>query len=628
MNETVRRAGDNYTRVVLSTLRPNVRSCKHRNSGGPARQSPYAAGVAPETKRLSLRDLWRFMAPYLRAHTKLLWLVAACLAASLVLTLAAPVLLGRFIDLSLGDATGGSLGGIAIGFLLIALGSQVVGVVTAWAATDLSTRTTNQLRSELTDHVLSLDMSFHRTTPPGELIERVDGDVGQLGVLLGNFVPQMIQEALMLIGVLALLWGIDPRLGASLTAYAVVALLLLSRLRHLGVGAWERSRESAAKASGFQEEALSSTEDVRPNGAADHVLLRFLELNRRWFWASQKASALSGTTTVAGLVLFGLSQAGALALGSWLLSQGAITLGTVYLLVQYTSYLSGPIDGFTYRVRYLQQATAAVNRVVRLSETKSVLPVAADPVRVPPGALEVRFRDVTFGYDAGEPVIRDLNLMVPAGRTLGLVGRTGSGKTTIARLVARQYDASAGEVSVGGTPVARFDLDDLRSRTAIVTQEVQLFSASILNNLTLFAECEESRIRDAVEAVGLTEWLTAQSDGLDTQLDPRSLSAGEAQLLTLARALLRDPGLVVLDEASARLDPLTEHRLQDAIARLVEGRTAIVIAHRLSTLDRVDDIAVLEDGVLAEHGPREELAANPQSAFSKLLSTYRGEVLV
>ena len=581
-----------------------------------------------EAKRLSLRDLWRFMWPYLSAHRGLLALLGGCLAAGLALSLAGPLLLRRFIDLSLGTSSEGSLVKIAAGFLFIAFATQIVGVATSWLATDLSSRTTNRLRSELTDHVLSLDMSFHRRTPPGELIERVDGDVGSLGVLLGNFVPQMIQEALLLIGVLALLWTIDPRLGACLTAYAVIALLVLSRLRHLGVGAWEESRETAAKARGFEEEALGATEDVRPNGAAAHILLRFLALNRRFFWASQKASALSGTTTVVGLTLFGLSQGGALALGAWLLSRGEVTLGTVYLLVQYTAYLSGPIDGFTYRVRYLQQATAAVNRVVRLSETTSALPVARSPRTLPDGPLEVAFDNVTFSYDDGEPVIRDLRLTLPPGRVLGLVGRTGSGKTTLARLVARQYDVTVGEVRVGGIPVRELDLDALRSRIAVSTQEVQLFSASIRNNIGLFADYDSDVLRAAVTAVGLDQWLASRPEGLDAELDPRSLSAGEAQLLTLGRALLRDPGLVILDEASARLDPVTEHRLQDAIANLLTGRTAMVIAHRLSTLDRVHDIAVLDGGRLVEHGRREDLAGDPKSAFSRLLATYRNEVLV
>ena len=590
------------------------------------------------TRQLSLRALWAFMGPRLRAHPRLLFALGACLAAGLALTLTLPLLLRRFIDIALGE-TDGSMAAVALGFLVVALAHQVVSVAMSWVATDLSSRTTNQLRSELTDHVLSLDMSFHRRTPPGELIERVDGDVGQLGVLLSNFVPQMAQEALLLVGVLALLFGIDPLLGGALATYAVLAVGVLSRLRHLGVGAWEKSREAAAKATGFQEEALGATEDVRPNGAASHVVALFLGLNRTWFWASNRANALSGATTIAGLSLFGLSQVIALGIGSSLLGAGSITIGTIYLLTQYTAFLSGPIDGFTYRVRYLQQATAAVNRVVDLAGTRSRLIEAPRPRSLPPGALGVDFDNVDFSYEVseageageegatGEPVLTAVDLHVPAGRSLGLVGRTGSGKTTLGRLLARQYDISSGSLRVGGVEVREVGLDELRNRVAVVTQEVQLFTATIRDNVSLFREIPDAELMAVIDEVGLGQWLSTQPEGLASELDPRSLSAGEAQLLALARTLLRDPAVVLLDEASARLDPATEARLQSAVDRLLQGRTAVVIAHRLSTLDRVDFIGVLDHGRVVEFGPRGELTANPASEYSRLLAAYRNEVL-
>lgn len=564
---------------------------------------------------------------YLRVHRGLVALLGVCLGAGLGLALAGPLLLRRFIDLSLGAAPTGSLLGISLAFLAVAIATQVVSIAVTWLATDLSSRTTNRLRSELTDHILSLDMSFHRRTPPGELIERVDGDVGQLGVLLSSFLPNMIQEALLLTGVLVLLWGIDPRLGMVLTIYAVVAIFTLSRLRHLGVDAWEQTREAHAQNTAYQEELLGATEDVKPNGASQYAILRFLALARGYFWAAARATALSGTTTVVGLTFFGVSQAVALGLGAWLLARGETTIGTVYLLSQYTAYLSGPIDGFTYRVRYLQQASAALNRVAQLTKIRSAIEEPAEPVALPAGPLALDFDSLSFAYEEGEPVLRDVNLHLAPGRTLGLVGRTGSGKTTFGRLLVRQYDATSGEVRVGEVPVGRTASDDLRDRVAVVTQEVQLFSATVRENVGLFRDIDDDRLTHVLGEVGLGPWLAAQPEGLDGELDPRSLSAGEAQLLAFARTLLRDPGVVLLDEASARLDPATEARLQVAVDRLLDGRTAIVIAHRLSTLDRVDEIAVLEDGRLVEHGPRAELAANPDSAFSRLLSLYRNEVL-
>ncbi len=380
---------------------PSTRS----NSGARNPTGAVASASVSDAPRLSLRDLWAFMGPRLRAHPRVMAALVVILFVSLGVTLAGPLLLREFIDRALEGGSGG-MGEIALAFLGVALATQLVSVAMAWVATDLSSRTTNHLRSELTDHVLSLDMAYHRRTPPGELIERVDGDVGQLGVLLGNFLPQMVQEALLLSGVLTLLWRIDHRLGMALTTYAVIAVLVLSRLRHLGVGAWEQTREHSARSTAFQEELLGATEDIRPNGAAQHVVLRFLGISRQYFWSATRAVGLSGTTMFAGVSFFGVSQVIALSIGAWLLARGETTIGTVYLLTQYTAYLSGPIDGFTYRVRYLQQATAALHRIAQLTTVRSDIADPEDPVSLPAGPLSVEFASVSFAYESDQPVLR------------------------------------------------------------------------------------------------------------------------------------------------------------------------------------------------------------------------------
>jgi len=237
---------------------------------------------------------------------------------------------------------------------------------------------------------------------------------------------------------------------------------------------------------------------------------------------------------------------------------------------------------------------------------------------------------VGFAYaDDDEAVLDDINLALPAGSSLGLVGRTGSGKTTIARLLLRLYDPTDGAVRLGGTDLQQAEPASLRRRVAVVTQDVQLFSASVRDNLTLFRDgFDDARLVDVVEQLGLGPWLAGLPDGLDTQLQPggAGLSAGEAQLLAFARAFLSDPGLVVLDEASSRLDPGTEAIIEHAIDRLLRGRTAVLIAHRLSSLARVDTIAVVDEGRDSERSPRDPLAAGAGSPFANLLAAARVSV--
>ncbi len=229
---------------------------------------------------------------------------------------------------------------------------------------------------------------------------------------------------------------------------------------------------------------------------------------------------------------------------------------------------------------------------------------------------------VSFAYPDDELVLREVSTLLPAGAVLGLLGRTGSGKTTLTRLLLRLYDPTVGTVRLGGVDLRRVPNADLRARVAVVTQDIQLFSATVRDNLTFFdPTIPDAQIMAALDALGMGDWVRALPDGLDTLLASggTGLSAGQAQLLAFARAFLRDPGLIILDEASSRLDPATERQLEQALARLLQGRTAIIIAHRLGTLERVDQIMILEDGRVRERGLRADLVRDPDSRFAQLL---------
>ncbi|HET8627560.1 MAG TPA: ABC transporter ATP-binding protein, partial [Thermomicrobiales bacterium] len=435
-----------------------------------------------------------------------------------------------------------------------------------------------------------------------------------------RLVLQILGNLLLLAGVLVALWLVDRRVGAALTLFVGAALLTLTRLRARGVAAWRAAREASAALAGFLEERIAATVDLRANGAVGYTLGRLPRAQRALFAAEARAWRRSALPQSLLLALFALASAAALGLGGWLALRGRVSVGTVVLIYAYTTTLFGPLARIGREVEHLQAAEASVRRVGELARARSA--IRWGTADLPAGPLAVACEVVSFGYDPAVPVLRDVSFRLAAGRTLGLLGRTGSGKTTLTRLLLRLYDPQAGAIALGGRDLRTVREAALRRRVAVVTQDVRLFAASVRDNLTFFDRgVPDDRLLAALDAVGLGAWCRALPAGLDTPLPPGGggLSAGEAQLLACARAFLRDPGLVILDEASSRLDPATEARLARAVDRLLAGRTAVVIAHRLATVGRVDEILILDGGRVVERGPRAALAADPASTFARLL---------
>jgi ATP-binding cassette subfamily B protein len=333
-----------------------------------------------------------------------------------------------------------------------------------------------------------------------------------------------------------------------------------------------------------------------------------------------------GFQSAGTLLTFGAALA--LGLGGYLFLSGAITLGSVYLIFAYTQVLNRPLEQITRQMQDLQQAGGGVRRIEQLFGESTSL---ADGQRdLPSGALSVELDRVSFGYVADEPILQDLSMRLEAGQVLGVLGRTGIGKSTLAKLLLRLYDPNAGAICLGGVDLREVSFSALRQRVGLVTQEIQLFHASVRDNLTLFdPSLADSKMVSVLEELGLHDWLSRLPNGLDTRLAPDAagMSAGEAQLLAFARVFLRDPGLIILDEASSRLDPATERRIEAAISRLLDGRTGIIIAHRLATIERVDQVLILDSRGIREWGSRKELAGDPSSAFSALLRTGAQELL-
>ena len=598
----------------------------------------------------SSRPHWTLLATYLGPQRGRAALLAVLLLSSIGLQLLNPQVIRYFIDTAQAGRADRVLLLAAAVFIVaglvqraIAFGTVYVGENVAWAAT-------NALRADLARHCLRLDMAFHKTHTPGELIERIDGDVSALDDFLSQFTIRLLGNGLLIAAILVLLLREDWRLGLGMTIYTLIAFAALTSAQRLGTRRWAAERQADAELFGFLEERMSGTEDIRAAGAEAHTLRRLDLLMDEMLKKNRAAKLVSNLTFVITNFLFVVGYGLGLAIGAYLYTQGDVSIGTAFLVVYYIGMLSTPLDSIRQQAQNFQQASASIGRVGDLLALRPRV-VETPRATLPAGPLGLEFDHVSFEYQ-DEPrtegqglrtensadsalspqssVLSDISFALAPGQTLGLLGRTGSGKTTLTRLLFRLYDPIAGAIRLDGVDIRDAAFADLRGRIGMVTQDVQLFQASIRDNLALFDRAiDDRRIERALEELGLLEWVRALPDGLNTKLGAGGLglSAGEAQLLAFARVFLRDPGLVILDEASSRLDPATERLLTRAIGRLIAGRTAIVVAHRLGTVQRADAIMILDRGQVAEHGPRQRLAGDSSSRFYQLLQTGLEEVL-
>jgi len=596
-----------------------------------------------KNEQLSIKKYWLLLVDYLRPQKLRVSSLASLLLLGIGLQLINPQIVRLFLDQAEGHNGLNRLLGAAALFMGIALLNQVVQMAVTYLGENVAWVASNMLRADLALHCLKLDMSFHKRYKPGELIERVDGDVNQLANFFSELVLRLGGNLLLVVGVLIILGFQEWRLGFLTAVVAGIGVIALDRLNRLTIPRWQALREADARLFGFLEEWLNGTEEIRSNAAEPYILLRLYQaLRLRW---QKILAAMRIQVLVADLPhgVFALAYVVAHILGNTLFREGQMTIGQVYLIFYYLEVMKDPLWEILRQVEDLQRAAASINRI---SELRQVQPTIRDGkgVNFPSGPLSVAFESVIFQYedDLGTNVLQNITFQLTPGTVLGLLGRTGSGKSTLTKLLFRFHDPSSGVIRLGdGLPsgdghTGRFDIrqatqSQLRQRIGMVTQEVQLFQATIRQNLTLFDDqVSDERILDVVRLVGLQDWLSSQPNGLDTLLEAggKGLSAGEAQLLAFARVFLADPGLVILDEASSRLDPVTEQRIEKAVGKLLENRTGIIIAHRLGTVQKADEIMILNDGRIAEHGQREQLASNPESLFYHLLQTGLEEVMV
>lgn len=577
-------------------------------------------------------------------RNRVIWLTLT-LFSTIALQLINPQIISYFIDTAVAGGSTKKLYTAAFIFIAVALLIQLFSICAKYLSENVAWTATNALRSDLVTHCLYLNFSFYKSRTPGELIERVDGDVNALSRFFSQFIIDIIGNIILLLGILIVLFWQNWLAGTCLSIFSLISLSTLVKLHPLAIIPWTNYRQISAEFFGFIGEYITGLEDIRANGAVNYVMYRFHQFQQHWqstyYKARLAATTLWGTT----VGLFTLGNALALGIAAYLWNQQAITIGTAYILFYYTNLLQEPIEKIRSQLEDFQQAEASIYRIQELLQIPQEISHNIMGNVLDDGALSIEFENVYFNYElenlnnlnilnildnrdnknSSQWILNDISFNLAPNQVLGIVGRTGSGKTTITRLLLRFYQPQLGNIRLNNIPIGQISTKELQARIGVVTQDVQLFQTTVRNNLTFFnPTISDEQILDILDGLGLSKWLHSLPNGLDTYLTSESskLSAGQAQLLAFTRVFLKNPSLVILDEASSRLDSKTEQYLEVAIDKLLTGRTAIIIAHRLQTLQRVNQILMLDNGRIIEYGSYQDLINNSASHFSQLLTNY------
>jgi ATP-binding cassette subfamily B protein len=556
-------------------------------------------------------------------------LVIGLLLIGTILNLLVPYLLGVGINNLSGPRDATALQQTVVWMVAAAIGSWVLMACQGQVLARLVQQGLYDLRQHLFNHMMPLSLGFFDRRPIGELISSVTNDSEVISLFFRSYLGELISQSLRFIFLVIAMFWLDWRLAIAALAISPLFTGFMKLLSTASGPAYQELQAQIGELSGLMEETVSGQKVVIAYDRQDEAVASFKELSLAAMEAGKKAKFISQLSRPGTLVLTNLDIALVALVGGFLTLKGLTNVGIVATFLQYTRQLAVPLSTFAGAVDPLFAAIASGERVFRILDEKPAIVDKPNAQPMPPIQGHVEFRDVDFSYVLGRKILKHNTFEARPGQKIGLCGPTGAGKSTMINLITRYYDVDSGNILIDGYSIYDVQQEDLRKQIGIVLQEPFLFSDTVMNNLryarlaAMDAECME-----AAKRANAHDFIMRLPDGYNTLLAERgsNLSQGQRQLLTIARMMVQDPRMVILDEATSNVDTQTEKKIQEALDRLMEGRTSFVIAHRLSTIRDSDLILVLKAGEIIERGTHDEMMSNQGFYYNLFMSQFKGKL--
>ncbi len=568
--------------------------------------------------------------PYLGPYKATLATVLILLLISTGLGLVGPYLMGRAIDGYIATKDPVGLAIVAAWMLAVFLTGNLADGVSGWMMASVSQKALKGVRRDLFGHLQVLTLRFFDNHTAGELMSRLTNDIDAINTAVSQNIVSLLASLLSLVGILVAMFVLNFWLALASVIVVPIMFWFTNFVARYTRKGFRDLQKSLGDLNGVVEEAIGGQRVIKAFRRDESVVEDFRRFNQEVYrsgvYANSFALLLMPLTNQLGN-LFVIAIAG---LGGWLALKGLATIGTIVTFISYGRNFINPLRQLANMYNSIQAALAGAERVFEILDTPSEEEGAIETAMLERMAGHVRFDNVCFGYEAGTPVIKDMTLEARPGETVALVGPTGAGKTTIVNLLNRFYEVDSGSISIDGTDIRQIGKADLRRRLGLVLQDTFLFSASVMDNIRYGRpDASDEEVIQAAQMADADHFIRQLPQGYQTMLSERAgnLSQGQRQLLSIARAILADPSILILDEATSNVDTRTEARIQKSLLRLMEGRTALVIAHRLSTIRDADNVVVIKDGEIVEQGSHQQLLERRGFYYHLYTIQFKGEAI-